>query len=50
MARVNIAATCPFRRGTQVDEQALAEIHHKSHQECFIANSVKTDVAVEPQV
>ena len=26
----------------------IDEIHHKSHTECFIANSVKTDVRYEP--
>jgi organic hydroperoxide reductase OsmC/OhrA len=27
----------------------LAEIHHLAHQACFIANSVKTEVRVEPR-
>ena len=27
----------------------LAEIHHLAHEACFIANSVKTDVIVEPR-
>jgi len=31
------------------DAAALAEIHHLAHQACFIANSVKTDVRVEPR-
>ena len=31
------------------DPALLAEIHHLAHQACFIANSVKTDVAVEPR-
>ena len=38
-----------FAAGTMVDADTLAEIHHKSHDECFIANSVKTVVSVEPQ-
>jgi organic hydroperoxide reductase OsmC/OhrA len=29
------------------DEAALAELHHKAHNACFIANSVKTEVSVE---
>ena len=29
--------------------ETLADIHHLAHQACFIANSVKTDVAVEPR-
>lgn len=28
------------------DQSELAELHHLAHQECFIANSVKTDVRV----
>ena len=32
------------KRPTDAD---LARLHHKSHEECFIANSVKTDVVVE---
>ena len=31
------------------DAQTLAQIHHMAHEACFIANSVKTDVSVEPQ-
>jgi organic hydroperoxide reductase OsmC/OhrA len=35
--------------GTAPDATALAALHQQSHAECFIANSVNTDVAVEPQ-
>ena len=31
------------------DAGTLAEIHHMAHEACFIANSVKTDVKVEPR-
>lgn len=34
---------------TPPDAQTLAEMHHQAHDDCFIANSVKTDVTVEPQ-
>jgi len=27
----------------------LAELHHKAHEKCFIANSVRTQVIVEPR-
>jgi organic hydroperoxide reductase OsmC/OhrA len=30
------------------DAQTLAHIHHLAHEACFIANSVKTQVSVEP--
>jgi organic hydroperoxide reductase OsmC/OhrA len=32
-----------------VDDAALAELHHKSHENCFIANSVNTSVSIEPR-
>jgi len=31
------------------DAETLSHIHHLAHDACFIANSVKTDVTVEPQ-
>ena len=34
---------------SNADAATLAEIHHLAHQACFIANSVKTDVSVEPR-
>ncbi len=37
------------RFGAAVDEAMLAELHHKSHENCFIANSVTTNVSVEPR-
>jgi organic hydroperoxide reductase OsmC/OhrA len=30
-------------------EADLDELHHKAHEDCFIANSVKTEVVVEPR-
>ena len=33
--------------GEAPDAAALADLHHKAHDACFIANSVKTDVTVE---
>lgn len=32
------------------DAQALAALHHEAHEKCFIANSVKTEVACEPRL
>jgi organic hydroperoxide reductase OsmC/OhrA len=28
--------------------EELERLHHRSHEECYIANSVKTEVVVEP--
>ena len=30
--------------------EQIHALHHKAHAECFIANSVKTDVRCEPQL
>ena len=35
--------------GSPPDEEAIADLHHRAHQDCFIANSVTTDVTVEPR-
>jgi organic hydroperoxide reductase OsmC/OhrA len=47
MANVILRPRVRFAPGTNVDAATLDEIHHKSHEECFIANSVKTNVVVE---
>ena len=31
------------------DAAALATLHHEAHEQCFIANSVKTEVRVQPR-
>ena len=49
MARVILHPKVRFAEGIVVDAEALAELHHKSHEECFIANSVTTSVTVEPR-
>lgn len=49
MTRVVLKPRIQFAHGVELDAEALAEIHHKSHEECFIANSVKTSVTVAPR-
>ena len=49
MARVILHPEVRFAEGIVVDAEALGELHHKSHEECFIANSVTTAVTVEPR-
>ena len=34
--------------GDGPDAEALAELHHKAHDSCFIANSITAEVVVEP--
>ena len=31
------------------DEATLEHLHHQAHEACFIANSVKAEVVVEPR-
>lgn len=49
ITRVTLTPRVRFAPGTEMNEKILADIHHKSHEECFIANSVKTNVSVAPQ-
>ena len=49
IARVVLAPAVTYagdRRPSADEERAL---HHAAHEQCFIANSVKTEVAVEPR-
>lgn len=50
MTRVTLKPRVTFAPGAAVDAATLDAIHHRSHEDCFIASSVKTDVTVEPQV
>lgn len=34
---------------SDADPETLMQIHHLAHQACFIANSVKTEITVEPR-
>lgn len=36
-----------FSGTTQPDTQQLAALHHTAHEQCYIANALKTDVRVE---
>jgi organic hydroperoxide reductase OsmC/OhrA len=47
IARVVLRPLTVF--SSPVDAATLAEIHHLAHEACFIANSVKTAVTVEPR-
>jgi organic hydroperoxide reductase OsmC/OhrA len=34
--------------GAAPDAEAIADLHHRAHEACYIANSVRTEVRVEP--
>jgi organic hydroperoxide reductase OsmC/OhrA len=47
VSRVTLQPRITFAEGTSPSAAILADIHHQSHEECFIANSVKTVVSVK---
>ena len=49
LSRVTLRPRVRFAGNTPVDSDVLAQLHHQSHIECFIANSVNTEISVEPQ-
>ena len=44
LARVELHPKTVWAEGVTVSPEKLAELHHKAHEECFLANSVKTEI------
>ncbi len=44
ITRVELHPKITFAPGSEVSPETLDELHHKSHAECFLANSVKTEI------
>lgn len=49
IGHVTLRPLVRFSQGVVVGAEQLAELHHQAHADCFIANSVRTDVRVEPR-
>ena len=49
VTRVILRPKVTWSAGVSVSDADLARMHHEAHEGCFIANSVKTDVKVEPR-
>lgn len=49
VTRVVLRPKVRFEGATAPSAEDLAALHDKAHHECFIANSVLTEVTVEPQ-
>jgi organic hydroperoxide reductase OsmC/OhrA len=47
VTRVTLRPRIVFR-GSIPEQAKLDELHHQAHELCFIANSVKTEIAIEP--
>ena len=50
LATVWLRPMVRFAPSVEVALGTLKELHHQSHEECFIANSVKTTVTIEPRL
>jgi organic hydroperoxide reductase OsmC/OhrA len=50
LATVRLRPLVRFAPSVEVALVTLKELHHQSHEECFIANSVKTTVTIEPRL
>ena len=48
VSRVTLRPRIAFSGAKQPGAADLAELHHHAHEECYIANSVLTEVVVEP--
>jgi organic hydroperoxide reductase OsmC/OhrA len=48
--RVVLRPHVVIRGDAAVDEAAIDALHHRAHEECYLANSVKTEVVVEGTV
>ena len=49
MTRVVLRPQITWSPGVSVSAADLDRLHHEAHEGCFIANSVKTNVTVEPR-
>jgi len=47
MTKVTLRPSVKFSGNRQPTTEQLEKMHHQSHEQCFIANSVKTDVITE---
>lgn len=47
MTKVTLKPFVVFSGGKQPTKEQLTKMHHQAHEQCFIANSVKTEVVTE---
>lgn len=50
VARVTLRPRVTWGNGRAPERDEVERLHHLAHEECFIANSVRTDVRCEPSV
>ena len=50
MSNVTLRPEVRFGGERQPSAEAVLQLHHRAHEECFIANSVKSEVRCEPLI
>jgi organic hydroperoxide reductase OsmC/OhrA len=48
VSRVTLRPAVVFSAPARPGADAIADLHHRAHAECFIANSVLTEIVCEP--
>ena len=49
VSTVTLHPRIAFAGERQPDATALGQLHHEAHEECFIANSIRSEVRIEPR-
>ena len=49
ITQVTLRPLVVFSGATLPDRTALEAMHHAAHEECFIANSVRSEIVIEPK-
>jgi organic hydroperoxide reductase OsmC/OhrA len=50
MTNITLRPDIVFAGGDWPSEEEIAAIHHEAHDKCYIANSLKTEITVEPAI
>ena len=48
MLQVTLRPAAQFNSGHAPTPQSIADLHHQAHEHCFIANSVQTQIRIDP--
>lgn len=48
ITRITLRPQIVFSGERQPDAQQLAQLHHQSHEDCYIANSLRAEILIEP--
>lgn len=49
MSRVTLSPQVTWGAGKVPSSEELEALHHRAHDDCYIANSVRTEVVIEPR-